>query len=170
MFTHRSESSEPHVRFPSLGVWHQEEEPPEHLALKTSGLVFRRSTGWRETETPLFEGTHKVSCALGPWAKQWLHRSLGQTYLWVLEALLGRRGSAVAHCRGKDTGGRDAMQFSSEWAPLVVTILALRPGPTQQPEGSSAGTPQAKQPTAWEHRPTHQQTGCLKLSWTHSHL
>ena len=32
--------------------------------------------------------------------------SLGQTYLWVLEGLLRRWGSAVAYCQGKDTGGR----------------------------------------------------------------
>ena len=35
-FSHGSESSERHVRLPSLGVWHQEEEPPEHLALKAN--------------------------------------------------------------------------------------------------------------------------------------
>ena len=32
--SHRSESSEPHVRLPSLEVWHWKEEPQEHLALK----------------------------------------------------------------------------------------------------------------------------------------
>ena len=37
-FFHRSESSEHHIRLPSLGVQHQEEEPPEHLALKVSGV------------------------------------------------------------------------------------------------------------------------------------
>ena len=36
-FFHRNESSELHVRTPSLGVQHWEEEPPEHLALKVSG-------------------------------------------------------------------------------------------------------------------------------------
>lgn len=36
-FSYRSESSEPRVRLPSLGVWHQEEETPECLALKASG-------------------------------------------------------------------------------------------------------------------------------------
>ena len=36
-FSHRSESSEPHVRLPSPGVSHQEDEPPDHLALKASG-------------------------------------------------------------------------------------------------------------------------------------
>ena len=37
-FSHRSESSEPQVRFPSPGFWHWEGEPPEHLALKSSRL------------------------------------------------------------------------------------------------------------------------------------
>ena len=32
--SHRNENSEPHIRFPSLGVWHWEKKPPEHLALK----------------------------------------------------------------------------------------------------------------------------------------
>ena len=36
-FYHRSESSKPHIRVTSLGVWHGE-EPPEHLALKASGV------------------------------------------------------------------------------------------------------------------------------------
>ena len=34
--SHRSESSELHVRLPSMGVWQCEEEPPENLALKAS--------------------------------------------------------------------------------------------------------------------------------------
>ena len=33
-------------------------------------------------------------------------RSLGQMYLQDLEGLLARQGSTVAHCRGKNTGGR----------------------------------------------------------------
>ena len=57
-FCHRSESSELHVRLPSLGVWHQEEEPPEHLALKARGLDLKNATGLGETETPLLKGTH----------------------------------------------------------------------------------------------------------------
>ena len=43
--------------------------------------------------------------------------------------------------------------------------LAPRPGPTNQ-----APVLSAKQLTGWEHNPTHQQTGCLKTSWAHSHL
>ena len=33
-FCPRSERSNPHIRLPSLGFLHQEDEPPEHLALK----------------------------------------------------------------------------------------------------------------------------------------
>ena len=35
-FSHGSER-EPHIRLSSLGVWHQEEEPPEHVPLKARG-------------------------------------------------------------------------------------------------------------------------------------
>ena len=57
----------------------------------------------------------KIDCTLGrcaqglictgPGKKQCLHRSLGQTYLLVLEGLLGRLGAAVAHPGYMDTGG-----------------------------------------------------------------
>lgn len=45
------------------GIWHWEEEFPEHLALKTRG-----ATGLEETL--LLEDAHKVSVALGLRAKQ----------------------------------------------------------------------------------------------------
>ena len=35
--TYRSESSEPHIKSPGLGIRHWEKEPLEHLALKASG-------------------------------------------------------------------------------------------------------------------------------------
>ena len=37
-FSHRSQSSEPHVELPSLGVLHQEGEPSGHMALKADGV------------------------------------------------------------------------------------------------------------------------------------
>ena len=49
--TYRSESSEPHVKSPCLGIWHWEKEPLGHLALKTSGACgkeLHRSGGNRE--------------------------------------------------------------------------------------------------------------------------
>ena len=36
--TYRSQSSEPHIKLPPVGIWHWEKEPPEHLALKASGV------------------------------------------------------------------------------------------------------------------------------------
>ena len=47
-------------------------------------------------EIPLLEGAHRIQCALGPRAKQRLHKNLGQTYLWVLEGLLVKQGIVVA--------------------------------------------------------------------------
>ena len=77
-------------------------------------------------------------------------------------------GAALAHCDDKDTGGSSSGEYSLVWALQEAAIFSPRPGPTQQPVGSSAGTPQAKQPTGWEHSPIHQETGCLKSSWAYS--
>ena len=154
-FSHRSESSEPHIRLPSQRIW----------LWRSVGFDCRNSTGLGETETSVLESTHRVSCAPGPRGKnQWPHKRLGQTYLLVLEGLLRRRGAAVAHCGDKDMGGGSSEKYSLVWTLLEATIFSPRPGPSQQSAGSSAGTPQAKQPTGWEHSPTHQQTGCLKSS------
>ena len=57
-----------------------------------------------------------------PGQKQWLHRSLGQTYLWVLEGLLGRQGWAMVHCGDKKTRGRGTREYSSVWVLLGVAI------------------------------------------------
>ena len=42
------------------------------------GLRTGAPQDWRK-QTPLLEGTHWISCALGPRAKQGLHKNLGQT-------------------------------------------------------------------------------------------
>ena len=54
---------------PAGGVWHQEEEPPEHWALKTSGAELQEP---HRTEGKLrlhSWNLHQVSLAPGPWAK-----------------------------------------------------------------------------------------------------
>lgn len=73
------ESLKPLIRFPSLGVWHWEEEPLKHLALKAIGACVQELCRCRGTETPFLEGRHRVSCAVDPRAKQELHKNLGQT-------------------------------------------------------------------------------------------
>ena len=100
--------------------------------------------------------------------KQWPHKSLGQTYQLVLERLLWRWGAAMAHYRDKDDGSSSSVEYSLVWALLEVTVFSIRPGQTQQPVGSCAGKPQAKQPTGQENSTIHQQTGCLKSSWAQS--
>ena len=35
-----------------------------------------------------------------------------QTYLWVLEGFLGKQGLPMAHCGGKDAGGRGTSEYS----------------------------------------------------------
>ena len=61
----------------------------------------RNFTGLRETETPLLEGTHRISCLPGPGAKSSdLVRDLGQTYLLVLQGLLQRQGSGYGSLCG----------------------------------------------------------------------
>ena len=57
--------------------------------MKAAELDYRDSTGLGKTETPLLEGTHKVSHALGPRAKA-VTRNLRQTCLLVSEGLLGK--------------------------------------------------------------------------------
>ena len=59
----------------------------------------------------LLEGAHKVSRALGPSTKEYLHRNLGYTYLQLLEGLLGRQSSTIAHCGGKDTGSGSPREY-----------------------------------------------------------
>ena len=53
---------------------------------------------------------------------------------------------------------------------ILLRLLVPRPGPTQQPVGSGAEMPQARQPRRWEYNPSHQQTGYLMSSGAHSTL
>ena len=79
-----------------------ERKSPQSIWLwRSVGLVCWSSTGLEETENPLLKGTHKFSHALGPNVQQWLHRNVGQPYLQFLESLLGKQGSAMAHCGDK---------------------------------------------------------------------
>ena len=148
--------------FPTWGSGNGRRNSQRIRLWRLVGFDCRTSTGLGETETPLLEGTHKVVCASGPRGKeQWPHRRLNQSYLLVLEGL----------CRG---GGR-------LWLTVGTRTLAaevLGSTPWREPSrslplapskklyvGSSAGSPQAKQPTGRELSPTHQQTRGLKFYW-----
>ena len=99
-----TESSKPHIAPPVWGtgikrslqrIWHW--KPARH--------VCRSSTGLGETEILLLDGAHRLSCALGAKTQPGLHNNLSQTYLQVLEGLLGEEVETVA-LWGQDTGGR----------------------------------------------------------------
>ena len=63
-----------------------------------------RASGACAQERPRTKGACRVSCALGPRAKWGLHKDLGQTYLPILERLLGKPGRLWL-TGGQDTGG-----------------------------------------------------------------
>ena len=92
-------------------------------------LELHRNGGNREST---FEGCTQVFRALGPTAKQQLHWNLEQTYLQVLEDLLGQWRSTVAHSWSKKTSSRHPREYSSEWGLPVIAILAPRHGSIQQ--------------------------------------
>ena len=159
--TEVSEGSESHVRLPNLGVWQWEGEFPENQTLKASRIWlqdFDRNGGNRDSS---LGGHTQSSVRIGTQGKeQWPRGRLNQTYLLVLEALLHRRGVALSHCGDKDTGSRRSGKYSLAWALPESTIST-----TKEPVGSSAGLPQAKQPTGREPSPTHHQTSWLKFYW-----
>lgn len=125
----------------------------------------RSSTDWEKKETLLLEDAlGSSSHALGTRVKHQLHRS-GPEWTLGLEGLLGSHGVSVDHCGSKETSSRASGNNHSLRSPRDCGF-----GPIQQPAGSSAGMPEAKQPTLWEHSKTQQQTSHLKSSWAHSCL
>ena len=165
-FSHRSESSKPHIRLPILGVQHWEEEPPERLALKASRAWLQElSRTGGNTDSTL------GGCTPGPRAKVDFLGARPTSWSWRVS--WGGRGWLCLTLGHGRWWQRYQVVFICELlleADILLGSLAPRPGPTQQHVGSSARMPQAKQPTGWEHNPTLQQTGCLKTSWAHSHL
>ena len=129
-FSHRSESSEPHIRLLSLLVWYQEEEPPEHLSLKASGAwwqeLHKTWVNWRNILRGHTQGSYKLgprgksSDFIAAWVRPtcWSWRvSWGGGRLWLTS---GTR-TLVAEVLG-----------STHWFELSeAAILTPRLGPTQ---------------------------------------
>ena len=126
-------------------------------ALQPVGLGLRRAPG-----TLSFEGWQNLTAGAPqdggnrgtyshvhqvPRKKQWFYRSFDWTYLLVLEGTLRRWEIAMAHLGFIDTHGGHVKEHSSAWVLLEADFLTSRPGPYQQPIGSSAGMFQTKQKT-----------------------
>ena len=155
---------------PAWGSGIRGRSPQSIWLWRPAGLDCRSSTGLGEAETPFLEDAHNVLHVPGPRAKA----VTSQEPRPDLPASLGGCPGEAGCGHGSPWGSGDSEECSSTWtleeADVLLGSSAPRPGPTQQPVGSSPGRPQAKQLTGWEHSPTHQQTGCLKTSWAHSRL
>ena len=84
-----------------------------------------------------------------------------QTYMQLLEGLLQKPGSAVAHCRHGSTGSSSPGRCPLERVFLNFTVI-----PTTETADSRAWLPQAKKIiiiTGREHSLTHYQINVLKF-------
>ena len=63
--TYRSESSEPHIKLPHVGIWHWEKEPPEHLALKASGAWVQKLHGTGGNGDPILKRHTQIFTSIG---------------------------------------------------------------------------------------------------------
>ena len=110
-------------------MWHWE-EPLEHLELRASGPCAQELHGTGKNGDSTLESAHRLSCALGPRAKQRFHRNLGQTCLQFLEDLLGKQGVTMS-CSGGRMWRQGSWEYSSACVPLEMAILE-KSGPTHQ--------------------------------------
>ena len=114
------------------------------------GFDYRSSTGLGKQK--LLEVTNKTLGTLGPRKKkQWSHKRLSQTCLWVFGSLWQRCGSTAA-CFG--VGDNDCL------SPVRTSISPFRGG-CHYPYHSLASS----QTIGREHKPIHQQKNGLKIYW-----
>ena len=99
--TYRSDSSEPHIKPPGVGIWHWEKEPLEHLALKASGACAQElhRTGGNgdcilKRHTQTFMCTGSQGKAKSPWESE-------SNLTAVLGGHPGKTGINVACCEGR---------------------------------------------------------------------
>lgn len=159
-------SAESHGRLSSLGVWRWEEEAPELSASKASGAQVQELQGLGEERLHSWRVPVRFHVHWDP-GKAVTPRESGPDIFVGCGGAPGEAGLAAAHCGGKNRSGRGSGGYSSVWALSEATILALRSDPTQEPAASSAGLPQARQPTQTHHLSAR---GCPKSPWVHSAL
>ena len=128
---------------------------------RPGGFDYRTSRRLGGKETPLLEGAKKKNRQDAPRPRrkeQWPYRRLNHTYLLVLEGLLWRHGSALAHRRDGSTGS-----ISPGRCPLAlleVTINSI----TQPVDGGVWSRP-VKKLTGRECSPTYPQIIRLNFFW-----
>ena len=96
-----SESSEPHIKLPHVGIWHWEKEPPEHLALKASGACAQELHGTGENRDPILKRHTQTLMCTGSQGKAKSPWEPGSNLTAVLGGPPGKRGVNVACCGGR---------------------------------------------------------------------
>ena len=87
-----------HSRLPSPRVLHQEDDPPEHLALKASGAYFWKNQNAVGNKTlHSLKGYTEAHTLRDTGQNQLFERSLGQTNFLILESLLERQEATRNH-------------------------------------------------------------------------
>ena len=147
MLSHRSEISEPYVRFPSLGVSSGGGCPRVFGFEAQKGLISPSPQDWGKQRLHSWRVHTSSYMHWDPGQNQWLLMLLGQRYLLVLKVSQGGGvgDGGAAQPRDKDIGDKGIREHS--WDLLEFDILASRPDPTQQLINSSAyklQMPQAK--------------------------
>ena len=133
-FSHCSESSETHVRLPSLGAWQRNQESPGNVTLKAAGFDPMTFTGLRETvlegtkycvhQDPRERGRDPTGDWLGP-----------ACWCWSISRGGGVRSGSLHRDRGMGSSS------PGMW-PLIWALLEVAINPTIAPVDSRTGSPQ----------------------------
>ena len=111
--TYRSESSEPHIKLPRVGIWHWEKEPLEYLALKASGACVQELHRTAGNRDPILQRRTQTSTCTGSQGKAESPWESGSTLTTVLGGHPGKSGVNVAYCEGRTLKAKLLGIFSS---------------------------------------------------------
>ena len=99
--TYGSESSEPHIKSPCVGLWHWEKEPSKHLTLKASGTCAQELHGTGGIRDPILGRRTQTFTRTGSQGKAGSPWESGSDLAAVLGGPPGKAGVNVACCGGR---------------------------------------------------------------------
>ena len=97
---------------------------PQNIWLwRPVGLTFQRARGLWETETPLLQGTHKISHAPAARAEAVIWKTLDQIYLLIFESFLKRQEATGDHPWDTDANGSHLEELVLPWTLLLARAI-----------------------------------------------
>ena len=108
-----SESSEPHIKLSRVGIWHREEAPLEHLALKASGACAQELHGTGGKGDPILKRCTRTFTCTGSQGKAESPKASGSNLTTVLGGHPEKTGVNVACCEGRTLKAKLSGIFSS---------------------------------------------------------